>query len=314
MDLNDIVKPQDVALTKIAKVFPSEKSVKKQPYAKGKTFRGKDVLKILSNIGRLIRLIKSLNKSVKLIKSTDITAPSKAKISKPDFDRLKILMEELSIVSYGYLKIVPDYVFQDKGLPFKNALIITINMDKQTFETAPSMEAQIEVMRVYGETGRAVNKISEFLRKNGYNAVPNHSMGGSVDYCKAGMNAGLGYIGRHGMLMTPENGSCHRSALVYTDIENLGTFIEKKSDHSWIAEFCSNCGKCIKKCPTNAIFEKPKIDSFGNVMSIDYDKCCEGFKTYGCGVCIKECPFTKIGYEKIHHNYMRKLTKRRKAV
>lgn len=88
------------------------------------------------------------------------------------------------------------------------------------FETAPSMEAQIEVMRVYGETGKAVNKISKYLRENGYNAVSNHSMGGSIDYCKAGMIAGLGYIGRHGMLMTPQNGSCHRSAIVYSDIEN----------------------------------------------------------------------------------------------
>ncbi|MFA9392136.1 MAG: hypothetical protein ACERKD_20160 [Prolixibacteraceae bacterium] len=30
---------------------------------------------------------------------------------------------------------------------------------------------------VYGETGRAVNEITSFLRTIGLNAVPNHSMG-----------------------------------------------------------------------------------------------------------------------------------------
>ncbi|MFA9392137.1 MAG: 4Fe-4S binding protein [Prolixibacteraceae bacterium] len=52
----------------------------------------------------------------------------------------------------------------------------------------------------------------------------------------------------------------------------------------WIAEFCSTCGMCIKNCPTKAILENPIIDKFGNVTSIDYDKCCEGFSQYGCGV------------------------------
>lgn len=302
MDLNDIVKPQDISLINIATIFPNEKSVNKQPYAGGKSFSGKDIIKLLPNMGKLIILIRSLNKSIKLIKTNH--AKTKSKISESNFKDLQKLISSLGIASFGFFEIEPDQVFKNKGVPYKFALVITINMDNKIFEGAPSMEAQIEVMRVYGETGKAVNKISEYLRKNGYNAVPNHSMGGSIDYCKAGMIAGLGYIGRHGMLMTPENGSCHRSAIVYTDIENLADFIKAKKEHSWIADFCSTCGKCIKKCPTNAILEKPKIDAFGNVTSIDYDKCCEGFKRYGCGICIKVCPFTRIGYEKVYNNYV----------
>jgi hypothetical protein len=60
MDLNDIVKPQDIALTKIATIFPNEKSIKKQPYVNDKSFRGKDIIKLFSSIGRLINLIGSL--------------------------------------------------------------------------------------------------------------------------------------------------------------------------------------------------------------------------------------------------------------
>lgn len=211
MDLNDIVKPQDIALKAKASIFSNEKSMNKQPYASVKSFSGKDIKKLIPNFGRLINLFRSLNKSVKLIKTANTT--TKTKISETDFQKLQKKILDLGIASYGFFEIEPDHVFKNKGVPYKFALVITINMDKKIFETAPSMEAQIEVMRVYGETGKAVNKISEFLREAGYNAVPNHSMGGSIDYCKAGMIAGLGYIGRHGMLMTPENGSCHRSAI-----------------------------------------------------------------------------------------------------
>lgn len=312
MGLNDIVKPQDIALKAIASIFPNEKSMNKQPYASGKSFSGKDIMKLLPNLSRLINVMRSLNKSIKLIKTTQTT--TKTKLSETDFRKFQKLLSSFGIASFGFFEIKPEHVFKNKGVPYRFALVITINMDNKIFETAPSMEAQIEVMRVYGETGIAVNSISKFLRENGYNAVPNHSMGGSIDYCKAGMLSGLGYIGRHGMLMTPQNGSCHRSAIVYTDIENLADFFKTENDHSWIADFCSTCGKCIKKCPTNAIMEKPKIDEFGNVTSIDYDKCCEGFIKYGCGICIKECPFTKTGYEKIYYNYVNKTTKRQHMV
>lgn len=252
----------------------------------------------------------SLNRSIRLIKET--VDSDKDHISTEDYNELESLFNDLGVDSYGFLEVDEQSVFSGQGIPYHYAIVITINMDKVAFKCTPSMEAQLEVMKIYGDTGWAVNGIAEFLRDKGYNAAPNHSMGGNIDYCKAGMNAGLGYIGRHGMLITPENGPCHRSAVIYTDIQNLHEHFPRQEDHSWIAEYCSTCGKCIRKCPTQAILEEASIDQYGNVTSIDYDLCCKGFNEYGCGICISECPFTTQGYDKIHTRYQLKKQNKQK--
>ncbi|MFZ5945794.1 MAG: 4Fe-4S binding protein [Bacillota bacterium] len=278
MDLNDIVRPQDEALKDNAAIVSSEKSATKRLYPKDKRFSFRDIIKLLKNFNKIKRTMPSLYRTIKLIKKGRIS--DKRVMQKEEFAELDQLMKKLGVDSYGWLEVDSDRVFKGKGIPYKNAIIITIRMDKNEFKYAPSMEGQIEVMRVYGETGVAANEITELLRQKGFNASPNHSLGGSIDYCKAGMDAGLGYIGRHGMLITPENGACHRSAVIYTDIENLSDFISFIDNHKWIADFCASCGKCIKKCPTGAIYETTKINEYGQVTSIDYDKCCSGFKNY----------------------------------
>ncbi len=307
MDLNKKVRPQAELLTKIASVYSNERSMHEQPYPSEKQMSFRDILKLLFNAGKLVKVMSSINRSIKLIRQT--SKQTKKLLSEKVFSELLILLQKHKVDSYGFAEIDGPSVFKEKGIPYNYALVIAINMDANEFVNAPSMDAQIEVIRIYGDTGTAVNEITEFLRNKGYNAAPNHSMGGNIDYCKAGMNAGLGYIGRHGMLITPENGACHRSAIVYTDIENLGNYIRSKQDHCWIAEYCSSCGKCIKKCPTKAILPKAHIDRYGNVTSIDYDKCCAGFKEYGCGVCIEVCPFTSIGYEALKTKHIQKRNK-----
>ncbi|MTI81023.1 MAG: hypothetical protein FH758_09080 [Firmicutes bacterium] len=304
MDLNDIVRPQDEALKDTATIFSNEKSISKRLYPKDKKFSFRDIIKLLKNFNKIKRTMPSLYRTIKFIKNGQIS--DKRVMQKEEFAELNKLMKKLGVDSYGWLEIDSDRVFKGKGIPFKNAIVITINMDKNEFKYAPSMEGQIEVMRIYGETGVAANEITDFLRQKGFNASPNHSLGGSIDYCKAGMDAGLGYIGRHGMLITPENGACHRSAVIYTDIENLSDFISSKENHKWIEDFCLSCGKCIRKCPTGAIYETAKINEYGQVTSIDYNKCCSGFKNYGCAICIKVCPFTEVGYEKIKKGFIKK--------
>lgn len=307
ISLNTRVKPQAEELTRRGRLFSNERSMREQPYPEGRSFSFSDALRFLMKAGMIKRVMSSLNRSISLIKTTADTA--KNQLNTSDYNELESLFNDLGVDSYGFLELDEQSVFAGQGIPYRFAIVITINMDKVAFKCTPSMEAQLEVMKIYGDTGKAVNKITKFLRDRGYNAAPNHSMGGNIDYCKAGMNAGLGYIGRHGMLITTKNGPCHRSAVVYTDISNLHEHFPKQEDHSWIAEFCASCGRCIKKCPTDAILEEASVDQYGNVTSIDYDLCCKGFNKYGCGVCITECLFTKYGYEKNHSQYQLKKKK-----
>ncbi len=304
IDLNELVESQDRALNKNPAVSSSAASISKHPFPGGKKFTFIDILKLIRSISYPVKLLSSLKKSKELIESDRNEAPQR--LDAEDFEALKKLMEDLGIKSYGSCLLESEDIYAGNGIPHPHALVISIPMDKEIFRTVPSMEAQIEVMRVYGETGHGVNEISRFLRERGYTAAPNHSMGGSVDYAKAGKKAGLGYLGRNGMLLTPESGSCHRLAVVYTSITNWDQFLPPRKDYSWMGEFCDRCGKCVKSCPSAAIRQVPEVDDFGNVSVVEYEKCCSGFSHYGCGVCIGECPFTKIGYDKLEMIYRRK--------
>jgi ferredoxin len=305
MNLNDLTRPHDIHLAENAVLFSNKKSISKRSYPDGKHFSPGDIVKLFGKFGYMLKSMGSLQSNLRLIKRK--TNFSRNSITSENWKKLEIRMRQLGVDSYGWLRLDEEDVYQGKGIPYTHALIITINMDAKIFKTVPSMDGQLEVMRVYGETGEAVNQISRLLRKLHYNAVPNHSMGGAIDYAKAGVKAGIGAMGRHGMLITPEAGACHRSAIVYTDIKNLGDYIPPQEDHSWVSEFCAHCGKCIRSCPTGAIYENPEEDEYGNVSAVEYEKCSAGFAEYGCGICIRACPFTSVGYEKLKAAHVRRM-------
>jgi epoxyqueuosine reductase QueG len=183
-------------------------------------------------------------------------------------------------------------------------------MNADAFKKAPDMECQIEVAGIYSKTGDIANQAASYLQSRGFGASPNHSMGGQLDYSMAAEWAGIAVTGRHSMAITRKNGPCHRISVVYTDIENLSEYIKQDNrDLHWIKDFCRKCGKCIRKCPTEAIYDEPVLQDGTHPTRIDYDRCCRGFIHYGCGICIRDCPFTIAGYEKVRLSFQKSIIK-----
>jgi epoxyqueuosine reductase len=103
-------------------------------------------------------------------------------------------------------------------------------------------------------------------------------------------NAGLGWIGKNGMLIEEEIGS-------YVFIGTLLTSIENDIGGATVADRCGACTRCIDACPTSAILPNrtiasehcisyatiehrgvlPDIDLAGNV--------------FGCDICQEVCPW-----------------------
>lgn len=299
ISLNKVVNPQTVEMNKKATVFSNDHSPTKRYYVEGKRpdFSRHDIVTTIRNIKKVYKLPYTLYKTINLIKKNIL--PSKKLISVQTFDEFTRMLAELGVDDFGYFEVTPEKLFKDCGVPYKYALVFSSAMDKKAFENAPSIECQLEVARVYALTGNIANSVSEFLQKKGFGASPNHSMGGQLDYSMAAEWAGIAVTGRHSMAITKSNGPCNRISVVYTNIENLGEFIVNTEDMTWIRGFCEKCGKCIRKCPKDAIYEKSIILDGINPTRIEYEKCCEGFLEYGCGICIRECPFTTSSYEKI---------------
>lgn len=303
--LNTPVKPQTTELNKKAKISGTEKSPTKRLYVEGgkRDISRSDALYLIKNIRHVYRFPYSLYNTVKLIRSDTCDG---SHMSQEVYVEFGALLESLKVGDYGFFEVTPAKVFKDCGVPHKYALVFSCGMDDAAFKAAPSMECQVEVAKVYCETGHIANMVSDFLQGKGFGASPNHSMGGQLDYSMAAEWAGIAITGRHSMAITKKHGPCHRICVVYTSIENLGEYIKRNSDDMvWIREFCKKCGKCLRMCPTGAIMEVPTVLDGSNPTRIDYDKCCQGFVNFGCGICIRECPFTSGNYNKIKEPFFR---------
>ena len=148
----------------------------------------------------------------------------------------------------------------------------------------------------------AENTIIDYLRQKGFGAQGGHPLGGLVLYPPLAVTAGLGWMGRHGLLITPGFGPRQRIAAIFTSIENLP--IAENNPHSWISDFCDKCGRCIRTCPPKAIREHPVIHKSGRETHIIREKCLPVFVNQeGCTVCVKECTFSRSRYDDIHKSF-----------
>ncbi len=202
-------------------------------------------------------------------------------------------------VIVGFTKISEEYIFKGKAIPFRYALVFAQEMQKEAIEKAPQLEAGMEVANVYYSLGVITNEISRYLKEK-YHIISmaNHPLGGLIDFIPLAQKAGLGHIGRHGLIITPEFGPRCRISPILID-EKL--FEYTPNQHTWIGEFCKKCGKCQKTCPTQAIYESPKLsleyhseETMDRYESFDREKCFTSFSgTMGCAVCISVCPFSR---------------------
>jgi epoxyqueuosine reductase len=218
-----------------------------------------------------------------------------------DPDTLKELEEYahgLGITDIGYTRVNPRHIFKGFKLLFPNAMVFTMEMDREKIKQAPAAPSLWEIWRTYYQLGVIVNEVSAFLRERGYNALAGPAIGGDVNYIPAAIDAGLGYSGKNGLLITKNNGPRIRLAAVFTDIENL-PFSEENPFH-WVRDYCESCNICIAKCPTDAIFRKTKTHADGGPIFIDHTLCAEPFSNdNGCTLCIKHCPFSYADFDKL---------------
>jgi epoxyqueuosine reductase QueG len=102
--------------------------------------------------------------------------------------------------------------------------------------------------------------------------------------------SGLGELGKHGSLISPQFGAGVRLAGVTTDMPLLATApIRFGAD-----EFCKSCQACTKACPPGAIQEQKEMVRGVERWYVDFDKCIPYFvEAASCGICIATCPWTK---------------------
>lgn len=177
------------------------------------------------------------------------------------------------------------------------AIVMGFAMNRQMYQTSPSHLSQTASNIGYARMGFASMSLANFIRFQGYNAIPcKNSTGASVPMA---IDAGLGEEGRLGVLVTPEYGPLIRLDKVLTNMP----LIPDKPIKFGVEEFCYKCKKCSRECPSKAITpdEKTwvgpsKCNNPGiKKWHINAEKCMNFWIKNGseCGNCIAVCPFTK---------------------
>lgn len=105
--------------------------------------------------------------------------------------------------------------------------------------------------------------------------------------------AGLGWIGKNGMLISDEIGS-------YFFIGTLLTALENDLAAELVTDRCGTCTRCLEACPTNAILPDRTLDSARCISyatiehrgALDPDVAArlEG-NAFGCDICQEVCPW-----------------------
>jgi ferredoxin len=181
---------------------------------------------------------------------------------------------------------------QPVELSHKYAIALTVEMDKYLLSRAPAGPTVMESAQEYLNSGAMTVQLAEFIHQFGYSARA-HIDGNYRVVCPlVARDAGLGEIGRMGLLMTPELGPRVRLAVVTTDLPLIPN--ERKRDGTMI-DFCRRCKKCADVCPARAISfdDRKEIDGVLR-WQVSSEACFTYWCRIGtdCGRCMSVCPYS----------------------
>ncbi|KAJ3434827.1 iron-sulfur cluster-binding protein-related [Anaeramoeba flamelloides] len=189
----------------------------------------------------------------------------------------------------------------EKISQFQKTIVIGIAMDDEAISLGNSFIASGEVALCYSKLAFVLTLMCKLIEDLGYKAEA--SVNGDSLSIPSAIQAGLGHMGRSGLLINPKYGPGIRLAKIFT---NMPLINDKPLDDD-ITPICSKCGQCAKKCPTQAIshskepnYDNPTISNNPGVLkwAVDPEKCFKQWCDLGhdCVICIRVCPFRKKIY------------------
>lgn len=182
-------------------------------------------------------------------------------------------------------------------------VVLAIEMDPVAIATSPECVAAAATGLGYSKMTLLASSLAEFIRNLGYTAIPaGNDTGISIPLV---IDAGLGQLGRNGLLITPEHGPRVRLCKVFTD---LPLVTDNPIDFG-VTDFCKSCRLCAEACEADAISFKREPTWEPECRSnnpgalkwyVNSEKCYQFWCENGtdCSTCIAVCPYNN-GPEKI---------------
>jgi epoxyqueuosine reductase len=236
-------------------------------------------------------------------------------------DDIRTLAEEnsMDIVGFADLRNLPPEM--QTGFPYGISIAAALNPEIIVgIRNGPTKRYHEEYTRVNQLLDSAGKAISRFLREMGYKASYTAATDTAIDTGKhsditdmttlsaqlshkmVATRAGLGWIGKNDLLVTPVYGSAVRLTSVLTDA--VLPFGEPVNEPK-----CGDCRACVDACPAGVLTGKNWYPGIQRESLVDAAKCRETAleltrrnfdkEVSICGVCIAACPRTQRYLKKV---------------
>ena len=181
----------------------------------------------------------------------------------------------------------------------KYVIALAFEMEREAIATSIAGPQAAASGMGYSRMAFTAGTLAEFIRGLGYHAIPcGNNTALSIPIA---IDAGLGELGRNGLLITPKFGPRVRLAKIFTDMP----LAPDKPISFGVQAFCEVCGKCAETCPGRAILPGRNARTYAArtysnnpgvyKWPVDAEKCQRVWCHAGhdCAVCIRVCPFNR---------------------
>jgi ferredoxin len=216
--------------------------------------------------------------------------------------RVKGFARYLGANLVGTTKLNPAYVYSHIGrspgpwgepitLNHEFAVAIGVEMKPELIRHAPDGATTTETAFKYFEAAKVAMLLARYINLLGYEARA-HIDGNYRVLCgPIAADAGLGELGRLGLIITPRFGPRVRWSTVTTNLP----LIQDKPVTFGVQHFCDSCRKCAVNCPSQAIAHGDKAVILGvEKWQSDQESCYRFWRHQGsdCSVCVRVCPYS----------------------
>ncbi len=206
-------------------------------------------------------------------------------------------LPEYAVYSHGFSFKNMAAGEQPLELSHKNAIAILVDQDERTNQAFAGNDwiSNSMSMMSYATSGFIAITLAEYIRRLGYSAKAHYAPYYDVLVPPILLMAGLGEMSRIGdTVLHPFMGPRFKAAIVTTD---MPLHPDKPIDFG-LQDFCDQCKKCARECPSGAISDGDKVMHNGyEKWPLDIKKCTTmrvgNQHGSGCGTCVKVCPWSK---------------------
>ena len=197
-----------------------------------------------------------------------------------------------------------DGITTNKEMPFGICVAVRLSPELiRSINDGPNIFYYNEYFRINELLDKIVSEGAEYLIKHGFKAIAqtktivkvNENYESALPHKTIGTRAGLGWIGKCGMLVTNKYGSGIRISSILTNANlDCGEPINDS--------YCGDCGECVKFCPGEAVSGKLWNVKMNRSELLDVQKCANTARRLTkerinkdatiCGKCFVVCPFT----------------------